>query len=381
MSGPYPGAPYPGAPYPGASYPGAPMAGPFGGPPPQQGGWTPPPKPGLVPLRPLGFGEMLGAAFAVFRRNPRTTFGTALLSQVIVLVIAVLVTGGVALAAFSRVESALPQDRDAVSAGALAITALSTLVPVVLSLVVSAVLQGLFVLETARQTLGEKLRLGGLWALARGRLGVLIGWSLIVAAALLVGLALAVGIIALGVALGGAALVAGIVLGILASLGLVVVALWLTTKFALVPSALVLERMTLGQALRRSWWLTRGGLGFWRTLGLLALVFAMIQFATQVVSTPFSLLFGLLGGTLFPTGNVDDTSGLVVAGVTYLLTIVISAVITAIGSIVQAASIGLVYIDLRIRSEGLDLELVRYVERRAAGATDQPDPYRTPGRP
>ena len=50
-------------------------------------GWTPPPKPGLIPLRPLAFGTLLGAAFQVMRRNPRPTFGIALLLNGLVMLL------------------------------------------------------------------------------------------------------------------------------------------------------------------------------------------------------------------------------------------------------------------------------------------------------
>ena len=39
-------------------------------PPPGRGRWTPPPKPGLLPLRPMGFGTLLWAPFRTLRRNP-----------------------------------------------------------------------------------------------------------------------------------------------------------------------------------------------------------------------------------------------------------------------------------------------------------------------
>lgn len=35
------------------------------------GGWTPPPpppQPGVIPLRPLGLGDLLGGGFSAFRR-------------------------------------------------------------------------------------------------------------------------------------------------------------------------------------------------------------------------------------------------------------------------------------------------------------------------
>ncbi|ROS53060.1 hypothetical protein [Frigoribacterium sp. PhB24] len=343
-------------------------------------GWVPPPKPGLVPLRPLTFGEILGASFQVFRRNPRTTFGTALLSQVVLLVVTVAITGGSAFLAFGRVEQALPRDRDAVLAGAVAIVAASALVPIALQVIVTALLQGLFVLETARQTLGEKLRLGGLWALAKGRLGTLVGWSALLTAAYVVALALVAGVVVVGVAVGsGPSIAVGIGVAVLLGLGLLVLGVWLTVKTCLVPSAIMLERMTLGAAVRRSWSLTRAS--FWRTFGVIALVFLMIQVASQVVATPFSVLFSVLTGTLAPTGDVTDPTFLALTAGTYAVTLGITAVIGAIGSVLQAASAGLVYIDRRIRTEGLDLDLVRYVERGGRSVDGQPDPFRTPEAP
>src|SRR5690606_17141166 len=41
---------------------------------PQFQGWTPPVKPGLIPLHPLTVGNILGGTFSVMRRNPRATF-------------------------------------------------------------------------------------------------------------------------------------------------------------------------------------------------------------------------------------------------------------------------------------------------------------------
>ncbi|MCC6856264.1 MAG: hypothetical protein IT189_09415, partial [Microbacteriaceae bacterium] len=77
----------------------APPAGP-------QAGWTPPPKPGLIPLRPLTLGTLLGASFQVLRRNPRPMFGFALLVTGVVFFASFLLVGLVALFAFSRAASA-----------------------------------------------------------------------------------------------------------------------------------------------------------------------------------------------------------------------------------------------------------------------------------
>jgi hypothetical protein len=335
-------------------------------------GWTPPPKPGLIPLRPLTLGVLLGAAFQVLRRNPRPTFGFALLITGIVTILALVVVGLVAFFAFSRTLTATEADAATLGAGSVALIFLSGIIPAALSIVASAILQGVISLEVARGTLGEKLRLGGLWAAARGRIGALIGWSLAVSGAIIVAIAIVAVLIAVIVAVGGVAgVVIGVLLGLVAGLGAIVLAVWLGTRLSLVPSSLMLERLPLRDAVRRSWTLTTGY--FWRTFGIQLLVIFIIQAVTGVITTPLSILIGLGATLINPNG---DQTGLLVAGVVlYILTFVVSIVFGAIASVVQAATPALIYIDLRMRKEGLDLELSRFVEARQAGDTSLPDPY------
>jgi hypothetical protein len=359
--------------------PGGAPAQPGPGPVPQPGAaWAPPPKPGLVPLRPMTLGTILGSSFQVLRRNPRPTFGAALLIQSAVSIVSVAITGVVTFVAIDRLSFSEAGDEDAILAGSIAAIALASLVPLALSLVAAAIVQGLIVLEVASGTVGERLRFGGLWRRARGRLGALAGWSLLVAVAVGLALAVVIGIIVAVVAFGGVAgAVAGTILGILAGLGAVVAFFWLTTRLAFVPSALVVERLGLRAAVVRSWTLSRGY--FWRTLGIILLVSVILNVAGQVVLTPFTLIFAVVGGVFAPTG---DTASLGVAFiVAYLVFLVAAVVVGAVSSVVSSATSGLLYIDLRMRREGLDLELARFVEARQAGAS-APDPYRstTPGR-
>lgn len=61
----------------GGAYGGASYGGyPFGGPP-GWGGWVPPPKPGVIPLAPLGLGDVLGGAFSTMGRYWKQLFGMA----------------------------------------------------------------------------------------------------------------------------------------------------------------------------------------------------------------------------------------------------------------------------------------------------------------
>lgn len=347
------------------------------GPPP---GWAPPPKPGLIPLRPLTLGDMLGAAFRVFRRNPRTTFGTSLLFSLVSFVVSAAITAGVAYVAIDRVTGALPQNRDAILPGTVAGAIGALLVPLFLTIATQAILQGVFVLETSHQVVGEKMRLGGLLRQARGRIWALIGWVFLLMAATVVGLALVGGVVTLLVLIGNpAGIVSGVLVGLVGLAGIAVVAAWIGTKTSLVPSVLLLERLPLRGAIARSWRLTRHS--FWKTFGIIALVAVIVSAASSVASAPVSFLSQIGGGLVEPNGSVGDTSAIVTYLVANLVGQLITVVIGAIGAVVQASTIALLYIDLRIRREALDLELVRYVELRAHGTSPLPDPYRTPGAP
>lgn len=335
-------------------------------------GWTPPPKPGLIPLRPMTLGTLLGAAFQVLRRNPRPTFGFSLLVTGAIYLVAFGVVGLVSFFAISRTLNATQADADALAAGSVAMILLSALIPMALGIVGTAILQGVISLEVARGTVGERLRLPGLWAAARGRIGALIGWSLLITGVVVGALVLVAVVIALIVALGGTAgIVIGVLLGLLAGGAAAVLFAWLSTKLALVPSALMLERLPLRGAIARSWSLTRGY--FWKTFGIQLLVAVIVQTVAGVISAPLQLILSLGSFLVNPNG---DNTGLVVAGiVVYVLTIVLTIVFGAISAVVMSATPALIYIDIRMRKEGLDLELTRFVEARQAGDASVPDPY------
>ncbi len=232
-------------------------------------------------------------------------------------------------------------------------------------------MQGIVSVEVARGAVGERLRFRGLWQLARGRAGALVGYVLLVTAIVAAALAIVAGAIALlVVGLGDVGVAAGVLLGLLSVAVAVVLAVWLSTKLAVVPSALMIERLPLRQALIRSWSLTNGH--FWRVFGIVALVTVILSVASQIITTPFSVIFAMLT-PLLSVGD-DVTVSLIVGVGSYLLLMVVSLVVTAITLVVQSATAGLLYLDLRIRKEGLDLELQRFVEARQSGDRSVGDP-------
>ncbi|KRC52255.1 hypothetical protein ASE16_04260 [Leifsonia sp. Root227] len=363
--------PGPGYPPPGFAY-GRPGQG-F----PQQPGWTPPPKPGLIPLRPLGFGTLIGAPFQTLRRNPKITVGAALLLRGIPSIIAsVLIFFGIYLL-LDRAANATADDRSALLAGAAGGTIVLGLLSAVIDGISSALLQGVIVGEVARGTVGEKLTFRGIWQLVRGRVGALIGWTFLVALAWIVAAALVIVVAAVLFALGPAGVIGGVLVLIFGFLGLVVLAIWLNTKLVLVPSAIVLERLPIRRAMARSWGLTSGY--FWKTFGTVALIAVIVYAVAQIISIPFGVVGGIVGGIFAPTSLSSPDSASFSQVLTSqigvnLLASVVGAIVGAIMGVVQTSVVALIYIDLRMRKEGLDLQLVRFVEARQTGQ-DAQDPY------
>jgi hypothetical protein len=346
-------------------------------------GWTPPPKPGLIPLRPLSFGTILGSSFRVMRRNPGPTFGLSVLLYGFITIVFAAVFGAVLAFSFARVSSAGGQDVDEILAGSVALVALSALVPVGLAVVATGILQGIISLEVSRATLGEKLKTRGLWRLAKGRLGSLIGFTAAISTIAIVFVAIAAFVTFGAFALSGESftsgspeLVMGGIFGALAlsfviGLAFTVVAAYFGTKLAFVPTIILLERLTMVPAIKRSWQLTKGN--FWRTLGTQLLISVIINVASQVISTPIAFIVAITGSLVNPNSDPEAFTVTIIA--TYGIVGVLTIVVGAIGLVMQSSAYSLIYIDIRMRREGLDLELLRYVEAKQAGATDVPNPY------
>ncbi|TKJ96481.1 hypothetical protein PlfCFBP13513_13550 [Plantibacter flavus] len=338
---------------------------------PQQG-WAPPPKPGLIPLRPLSFSDLFGAPFLVLRRNPKATFGSALLLQGLTAVLSLVIVGVVTWLSLSRLSQAAPGEEDAISAGAITAIILSFLIPVAVSIAGSAILQGIIAQEVARGTLGEKLPLGVLWRRTKGRFLPLIGYTFLLIGVVTVFIAVAVGLGFVLTGLGGTAgVVLTVVMGIGALLVLIAASVWLGTKFSLTPSIIVLENGKVFPSLARSWRLTDGY--FWRTFGVQFLVSSVVSVASQVVATPISLLASLVP-VLFV--GVDSEATMIVATIAAQgLSLLVSVIIGAITVVVISATSAVIYVDLRMRKEGLDLDLARFVEARAGGRETVDNPF------
>ena len=324
------------------------------------------PKPSIIPLRPLSIGEILGGAFESLRANPKAMFVPSL---VVMGIVGLLSAGSLALF-LSRLglpnltsgEAEL-SEADLDNIGSSLVGLLVQLgVTSVLSMMATSIIIGLLIVTVSRTILGRKASLGDVWQRTRPRVWALIGQTLLielilaVITAVFVAVAVGIGWALLGnvIANGASEDSAGtfvvaflVLLALLIVLGLAVFALM--CKLCLAPAALVLENIGVMEGISRSWTLTRGY--FWRIVGIRLLSFIIVFVATQVVSQGVSIV---MQGLVYAAPNM--TIAIMVA--TTLLNSLIQAAILPFDSAVVA----LMYTDLRMRSEGLDVEL-----RHAAG--------------
>lgn len=333
--------------------------------------WTPAARPGIIPLHPLGFGTILGRAFVALRRNPKVLLGFALVVQSVMTLASAAVLSFVVLHQFLRLDT-LAEGTDAwdeVFAGAIAISILTGLGLSLVTGVLSVVVQAIVIADVAAAVVGDTLGLRALWRRVRPVLGRLIAY------ALLVTLTLAVAGGAGVAAVAGVWVVAGawaIAAGVVAALGGLVLFLWLTVKLLLVPAVLVVERPGLWRAVTRSWQLTRGR--YWPTLGIILVINLSFAAVAQVVNVPITIATTVLSVVVMPTGATEGEAMLLASGVSLIGQAVV-VLIQMVAAIVQATAIGIIYVDCRMRREGLDLDLLAHREQRLRGAEDLPDPY------
>lgn len=307
-------------------------------------------RPGALPLRPLGLGDMYDAAFRIIRYNPKATVGSAVLVGVICMAIPVLAT--------LLLTFAIDISYDPTSTSGSATPSTDELVVLVGtygSLVLGAVLQsfglvfvtGMVTHVTAAAAIGRRLSIGEAWAATHGR-----RWRL-------VGLSLLLGLISLLI-VGGYALLwvllvaANAPIGLLVVFGLVsvpllvvVLCLFWTRVYLLAVPALMLEPIGVMGSLGRSYQLSARQ--FWRIFGIALLTVVVTSVAGNLLSMPVSLV-GQFGALALPTQYVM---------LAIILTSSLAQVLsTAFTAPFTAAVTALQYVDQRMRKEGYDVTLM-----------------------
>lgn len=354
--------------------------------------WTPAPKRGIIPLRPLDFGTILGKSFAMLRHNPSVLLGFGVCTQLVVGLLGLGLFALIFAGNISRLETLTPSDPDydAIMAGTLGLSLGAGLLISMLSIAIGAAVQGVVAANLRIAVLGEKPKLSEVWQQVKPVFWRILGYTLMIGLA--AGIAIIVlAAIALGAGAGlgvafdevGVGVGVGIALGLALLLGFTLFVIWIGTKLLLVPTVLVIERCTIGEAMKRSWHLVRGR--FWVAFGATALVGVIIGFAANAVSGVAQLFAMLLIPVLMPTGDPLEGSEVSPSSVITMLLLMLVPqllvlVISAVGSIAQNTAAGLVYLDSRMRKEGLGQALGSFVEHLAVGWSREQlgDPYVVP---
>ncbi|MER5472704.1 glycerophosphoryl diester phosphodiesterase membrane domain-containing protein [Streptomyces sp. NPDC002685] len=323
-----------------------------GGPAGWGGNWGGPPpaaRPGVIPLRPLGVGEILDGAVSTMRTYWRTVLGISLAVAVVTEIAVILLQGFVLDNSTDTDALNDPSATVGELSRAMGDTMLNTGAVLLGTIVATALLTSV----TSRAVLGKPVTTSEAWRDARPQLPKLFGLTLLLPliAVVIVGVGALPGLL---VALGGSG-DAGAALAILGGFAASAVALWLMIRFSLASPSLMLEKQSILKSMSRSAKLVRGS--WWRVFGIQLLATIIANIVAAIIVIPFGLLAAALSGDGF-SGFVNNAGGDL--GWTFLI---VSGIGSVIGSMITfpitAGVTVLLYIDQRIRREALDLDLAR----------------------
>jgi hypothetical protein len=258
----------------------------------------------------LSVGEILDGTFATIRRNPRTTLGLSAIFvtvQQLLTVVAEALTGQLSAPVIDVAEGSTAE------LGATVTGVIGWL----LAAIVGAVLTGMIVVVVSEDVLGRRTSIRTVVRAVRPRLGALV--------------------------------LASVLAGVLPYLGLVLlvvpgVLLW--GAWALTTPALIIEGLGPVRALRRSWRLAVPA--FWSVWGIRALSMLIGLLMQAILVLPFIVVASGVASLLDPASTAIPRLVLVL---TVLGSIVAGTVVSPFLAGVQA----LLYVDRRMRAEGLDI--------------------------
>ena len=346
--GPYPytgppAPPAPPAPPPG-QFPGQFPGQPQGRPPAQFRGAAH--KPGAIPLRPLGLGDIYDAALKIIRFNPKATVGSAVLVTAVAMAIPVLLTSVLTFALDLSLDPEATDFSTSEVAGLVGSFG-SLLLGIFLQSIGLVLVTGMIAHVVAAAAIGQRLSLGEAWARTRGKRWRLIGLTLLLMVLTLVMVAAYVvawvGVIALG-DVWSIAVFAVVTLPLFVAL---MFWFWIRVYYLPVP-ALMLEPIGITGAIGRGYRLTSHA--FWRTFGIALLTVLIAQVAGSMLALPVTI-----GGQIGLAAGATSQYAMLILVLTQALASVISAAFVAPFTTAVAS---VQYLDQRIRKEAYDVALM-----------------------
>ncbi|HJF76835.1 MAG TPA: hypothetical protein K8V63_08800 [Brevibacterium linens] len=321
-------------------------------------GWQPTPPRGLLPKRPLTFIEALDSGFRLLRFIPTLSVGSSLI--VFSLWSLLLTAIGTLIAVqFLPFLNDLSGNDDAVS-GFIALAQLGSVALSLLSLGLAHLLSGLIATGTRESFGARRTTLSMAWKSLSGR-----RWRLILATLLMSGINLGL-LLALTAPtllfVSADSVILAFVWAALAALLWFAALLWINLRLAFLGSAIAVEDLSVRAAIRRSWTLT--GRGFWRMLGQLALGYFLSNQLVQLIITPIVFIISLLLGLGMSTTSESTTAQAAIAIVSVGLLLGLTLISSAVLFAYFACLVTVCFFDQQMRSEGLDLVLIRAEENR-----------------
>jgi hypothetical protein len=245
---------------------------------------------------------------------------------------------------------------------------------VIVMLVGSVLVTGMVTGTVARGVLGQPTTVGQAWAVARAHVLRLCGFLVITFLAAIVAYAVTGGLVFAAAMLHP---VAGVVLGVVLVPVEIAAIVVVAIRLSVTTSAIVLETRAespmpgsqpvpigIFEAMGRSWKLLKGrGL---RTFGILFVANIIAGIIAGILQYGFIFAGGILASVLVSQGGV---AAAVIAGA-------IAGIGIMVASVVQVAFMSavmvLIYVDARMRSEGLDIELVQATQGQSSAQSVAP---------
>ena len=304
-------------------------------------------QPGIIPLRPLTVGELFNGAFQAVRVNPQTMFGFAFAIMAVVGLVQAFFASS-SSSSLTRALSSGDTDDLVYSLG----SSMGSITTSGLTLLATAFLSGMLALTVWDAVLGRKSSPADAWhrfsprfvpvLLATLLIGIIEFVAIVVVLLVflipfflvVVNTASARSYDSASAGIGGALSIIFLMI-----VALIVIACFLTVKFAFTSSAVVLEGLGPVDAMKRSWSLSKGS--FWRILGRIWLM--------GIVTTLITSVLGAIVGAILGVGaNAAESLGLLVAFSAF-----VSALLSAVVIPVQSSFYTLMYLDERMRKENL----------------------------
>lgn len=304
-------------------------------------------------------GDMFEGAIKIIRRNLGATVGASVLVSALtgLAQFAFATYAAVAYGAAPSLQEQLDDPTATTGTGTSeTLTAIGQLVGTLGQSIGLILVTGMIIHVVAEASLGRVMTLRQAWAATKGRRLRLFGQA---AFQLMVGIAIIAAIVGLGFLTyygsGADTVVTTVVVGIAGLVAIpAVVFAWVRFVLLAVPP-LMLEDAKVFPAYRRAYRLTAGQA--WRTFGIALLTVLLTSIAGGLLGFPFGIVAAVL------TLLVGNTAGAVgAAAVTALSGILTTGLVLPFASAVTC----LQYIDLRMRKEALDVQLIATAERNLA---------------